>query len=132
MLVHGDLKGWPRLRMELHLASCSDCRSRRRKMGSLSVSLAHLFQNPSLGYRTFRSAPRLVWAGMAAAALFVSGAGWLTVNALHSSSSVVVVPAGQGSGTLRSCEAMPNEQATALAAKKKPNHPNRKHDNPDK
>jgi predicted anti-sigma-YlaC factor YlaD len=131
MLVHGDLKGWPRLRMEAHLVSCSECRARRKRMGSLSVSLAHVFQNPSLGYRTFRAAPRLVWAGMAATAFFVGGASVLTVNAIHGAGSGTVAPAGEGA-SLRSCDLMPNEKATALANKKKLDHPKRKHDNPDK
>lgn len=130
MLVHGDLKGWPRLRMELHLASCSECRAQRRKMGSLSVSLAHLFQNPSLGFRTFRASRHLAWAGMAAA-FFVTGASLITVNLLGSSSTGNVTPGGLGAG-LRSCDMESKEKATALANKKKLDHPKRKHDNPDK
>lgn len=132
MLVHGELKGWPRLRLEMHLVRCAECRNRRRRMGSLTVSLSHILQNPSLGYRTFRAAPRMALLTMALAVLMVSGAGWLTADYLNRENEPVGVVAGQGE-SLRSCELHPDEKAIALSTKKKKlEHPNRKHDNPDK
>ena len=132
MLVHGELRGWSRLRMELHLLHCSECRSRRRRMGSLTLSLAQLLQNPSLGHRTFRTASRMAWSTMALAALFVSG-GWFAANALsHGEQPAAATVAGSGVG-LRSCETHSEPEAVALASKKKKlQHPKRKHDNPDK
>lgn len=51
MLVHGELKGIPKLRTRFHLLFCRHCRARMDDFLAVSQSLAVRLENPRLGSR---------------------------------------------------------------------------------
>jgi anti-sigma factor RsiW len=74
MLVHNELRGWTRVQTEAHLLLCPECRTKERRLRSLSTTLAISLRNPSLGSRTFPRAKPAVWTTLglgAVAAVFL-------------------------------------------------------------
>ncbi|RYG23899.1 hypothetical protein EON82_12565 [bacterium] len=76
MLVHRELKGWSRVRVEAHLFICPACRAKERRLRSLSTSLAVSLSNPSLGARTFVRPKTALWASLGAGVASVLLLGW--------------------------------------------------------
>jgi anti-sigma factor RsiW len=87
MLVHGELHGLARLRLEAHLLCCPSCRNQRKRLGSLSVSLSRAFTNPSLGHRTFVKASGTAWILALSFLVLAPPAAYLAVSAKLSSSA---------------------------------------------
>jgi hypothetical protein len=92
LVVHDELRGWPRLKLETHLLLCGECRAKERRLRSLSTTLAISLKNPSLGSRTFHAPKRVLWAtlGLGAASMVflgaqLVGAGFTSQAAFHNS-----------------------------------------------
>lgn len=94
MLVHNELRGWPRLQVEAHLLLCPECRANERRLRSLSTTLAISLRNPSLGSRTFPRSRPAVWTTLGLGAVAAVFLGSQLIGAQLSS----ITPSGNYAG----------------------------------
>ena len=54
MMAHGETTGVGKVKAQLHLVACSECRARLKKFYAVSSSVAVNLENPRLGARTLK------------------------------------------------------------------------------